>query len=78
MLRKIELSDIELFSAIGIFFGSPPVCAPSPRLSGCILFAPPIRTLHNDLLCNVTCSVTWVRITYWGENGKDFFSIVVK
>ena len=28
--------------------------------------------LHNDLLCNDTCSVTGGSITYWGgTNGKD-------
>ena len=42
---------------------------PPPQLSGCILFAPPDARaifLHNDLLCNDTCSVTGGSITYWG------------
>ena len=43
------------------------------ELSECLLFAPPdARTifLHNDILCNDTCSVTGVSITYWGGGHK--------
>ena len=50
----------------------------SPQLSGCILFAPPNRTchiIHNDLLCNVTCTVTGSALRTGGggggTNGKD-------
>ena len=44
-----------------------------PQLIGCILFAPPDAgaiILHNDLICNDTCSVTGVSITY-GERAQN-------
>ena len=54
------------------------VCAPPPpppSLVGAYYLHPPDARaifLHNDLLCNGTCSVTGGRITYWGgTNGKD-------
>ena len=57
------------------------VCAqthppPPPQLIWRILFAPPDARaifLHDDLLCNGTCSVTeGGGITYWGgTDGKD-------
>ena len=43
------------------------------------LHPPDARTifLHNDLLCNGTCSVTGGRITYWGgTNGKDPYHFI--
>ena len=51
------------------------VCAP-PSLVGAYYLQPPDARaifLHNDLLCNDTCSVTGGSITYWGggTNGKD-------
>ena len=49
-----------------------------PSLVGAYYLHPPDARaifLHNDLLCNGTCSVTGGRITYWGRgggtNGKD-------
>ena len=50
-----------------------------PQVNGCILFASPDARaviLHNDLLCNYTCSVTGGRITYWGgaQTEKIHFS----
>ena len=52
------------------------VCAPPPpSLVGAYYLQPPDARaifLHNDLLCNDTCSVTGGSITYWGgTNGKD-------
>ena len=49
---------------------------PPLQLSGGILLEPPHARaifLHNDLLCNGTCSVSGGRITYrgGGTNGKD-------
>ena len=49
------------------------VCAP-PQLSGRILFAHPDARaifLHNDLLCNGTCSITGGAYRTGGHNGKD-------
>ena len=43
-----------------------------PELSGCILFAPsrtPATYLHNDLLCNGTCSVSALHNSLGGTNG---------
>ena len=56
----------------GLCYPPPPslvdfVTPPPPQLSGRILFAPPDARaifLHNDLLCNGTCSVIGGRITY--------------
>ena len=46
-----------------------------PSLVGAYYLQPPDARaifLHNDLLCNDTCSVTGGSITYWGgTNGKD-------
>ena len=50
-----------------------------PSLVGAYYLQPPdarATFLHNDLLCNDTCSVTGGSITYWGgggggTNGKD-------
>ena len=59
------------------FFGSFPfVPHPTPQLSGCILFASPTDArgifLHNDLLCDDTCSVTGgAHRVLGGTNGKD-------
>ena len=49
---------------------------PPPSLVGAYYLQPPDARaifLHNDLLCNDTCSVTGGSITYWGggTNGKD-------
>ena len=48
---------------------------PPPSLVGAYYLQPPEARaifLHNDLLCNDTCSVTGGSITYWGgTNGKD-------
>ena len=48
---------------------------PPPSLVGAYYLQPPDPRaifLHNDLLCNDTCSVTGGSITYWGgTNGKD-------
>ena len=46
-----------------------------PSLVGAYYLQPPDARaifLHNDSLCNDTCSVTGGSITYWGgTNGKD-------
>ena len=52
---------------------------PPPQLTGCILFATPRRAifLHNDLLCNDTCSVTGGSITYWGGAQTEKFQKIL-
>ena len=51
------------------------LCPPPPSLVGAYYLQPPDARaifLHNDLLCNGTCSVTGGSLTYWGgTNGKD-------
>ena len=68
LLKKSEVVDIhfnfKIFS----------VCAPPSLVRAYYLQPPDARAifLHNDLLCNDTCSVTGGSITYWGgTNGKD-------
>ena len=44
----------------------------TPSLVGAYYLQPPdkpAKFLHNDLLCNDTCSVTGGSITYWGGGG---------
>ena len=62
------------------FLGSFPF-VPPPSLVGAYYLQPPDARaifLHNDLLCNDTCSVTGGSITYWGGGGhkrkrSDFY-----
>ena len=57
VVRTGENSLLARISNFGSFQFAPP---PPPKLSGRILFAPPdarVIFLHNDLLCNGTCSV---------------------
>ena len=56
------------------------VCAP-PSLVGAYYLQPPDARaifLHDDLLCNGTCSVTGGSITNWGggTNGKDPYHVI--
>ena len=53
-LKIVKFSSDDL-PLIGIFS----ICAPPPpNLAGAFLFAPHTILLHNDSLCNGTCSVT--------------------
>ena len=54
--------------------GSSPFVLPASLVGAYYLHPSGARAifLHNDLLCNDTCSVTGGNITYWGgTNGKD-------
>ena len=54
---------------------------PVPQFSGRILFAAPDASaifLHNDLLCNGTCSVTGGAKRTGGTNGKDPGYLITK
>ena len=48
------------------------VCAPRSLVGAYYLLPPDARSifLHNDLLCNGTCSVAGARIMYWGGGGQ--------
>ena len=57
------------------------VCAPPPppSLVGAYYLQPPDARaifLHNDLLCNDTCSVTGGSITYWGAETEKIPNIL--
>ena len=73
-LAQDEVGDLLLF--LDLFRLCPP--PPRPQLSGCILFAPSPDAraifLHDDSLCNGTCSVTGGG---GGTNGKDPYSYIL-
>ena len=71
----MEWSEVKWLGETKKNRGSFPFVPPPPSLVGAYYLQPPDARaifLHNDLLCNDTCSVTGGSITYWGgTNGKD-------
>ena len=63
-----------------IIIGSFPFVPPPPSLLGAYYLQPPgagAIFLHNDLICNDTCSVTGGSITYWGGGGAQTEKILI-